>query len=628
MAEKKQLNPPGLWPSLITPEMTSKLLEFNELYWNENGCLFWKERTSNQTGIYRYYPESNQVEFLTPEINVGGGIGYGGGSFTAKGNSVIFVEKGSNQFFLLSGEEGQPHKITTSLSKTATPKISPSGNYLAFIHSDGTTDTIQVLDLLNPANPHPLVSGSDFYNSPRWHPDGSHLAWISWDHPHMPWDSSSLFLGDLEGNLPTLKSDILIAGGEGISVIQPEFSPDGRFLAYVSDQNGWWQIYIRDLDSGKTRQLTHAQAEHALPPWLQDQRTFGFSSDSQRIFFLRNQAGHSSLWQVDLETAEELRIHLDEEYTWLEDFAISPLDNQIALVASRGDIPHRLITVTLDGKTSILRTSAPNDISRNLFSLPKPISWPGVDEEIIHGLFYPPSNPSFSSKDLPPLFVIIHSGPTRQKRAEYEPRAQFFSSRGYGVLIVNYRGSTGYGRDYRQSLKRNWGVLDVDDCLSGAKYAASQGWIDPKRMFLFGSSSGGLTVLQILAKHPGVFRAGITLYAITNHLDLLKNPPKFERYYADWLLGPYPEYESVYRERSPLFSADKIRDPIAVFQGGKDPIVPATQAEQIVSALRENGIPHEYYLYPDESHGFKRIENVEDSYRKADAFLRKYGIST
>jgi dipeptidyl aminopeptidase/acylaminoacyl peptidase len=246
---------------------------------------------------------------------------------------------------------------------------------------------------------------------------------------------------------------------------------------------------------------------------------------------------------------------------------------------------------------------------------------------MVHGLFYSPHNPSYTDNSLPPLVIIIHSGPTRQKWAEFEPRAQFFSSRGYGVLVVNYRGSTGYGRDYRQALEKQWGVIDVEDCLSGARFVTNQGWADPDMMVLLGSSSGGLTVLQALVTYPGVFRAGITLYGITNHLTLLENPPKFERFYSDWLLGPYPEYAGVYRERSPLFSADKIRDPVAVFQGGKDPIVPPDQAEQIVSALRKNGVPHEYHLYPEEGHGFKRAETVEDFYQKTLAFLEKYVIN-
>jgi len=630
MSTQKQIKPAGTWPSLISPEITGKLLEFNDPAWNKNSDLFWRERSSNQAGICQYSFNKKEVLDLSPGNNVAGGIGYGGGSFTVNGDSIVYVEKGSNQLYLLSSADIQPKKLTTSLSKTAAPRISPSGKYLVFVHSDGTNDTISIIDFSGSFSPLPLITGADFYNYPRWHPDGLRLAWISWDHPYMPWDSSRLSLGELNenpGGLPTLKDETLIAGGKGISIVQPEFSPDGRYLSYVSDQSGWWQIYILDLAVGIHKQLTHVQAEHTLPPWLQDQCTYGFSHDSRRIFFTRNQDGFSTLWQVNLESGQESQINLDEDYTWLEGFAISPQEDLIALIASRGDIPHRLITVRPAGQTSVVRNSAPEAQPRNIFSLPKPVSWSGSEGNLIHGLFYPPHNPSYTDNNLPPLMVIIHGGPTSQKWADFEPRAQYFSSRGYAVLVVNYRGSAGYGRDYRQALKKQWGVMDVEDCLSGAHFAANQGWADPDKMALLGSSAGGLTVLQTLVIYPGVFRAGISLYGIANHLTLLENPPKFERFYPDWLLGPYPEEASVYRERSPLFSADNIRDPVAVFQGGKDPIVPLEQAEQIVSALEKNGVPHEYHLYPEEGHGFQRAENVQDFYLKADAFLRKYVIS-
>ncbi|MCJ7734118.1 MAG: prolyl oligopeptidase family serine peptidase, partial [Anaerolineales bacterium] len=218
----------------------------------------------------------------------------------------------------------------------------------------------------------------------------------------------------------------------------------------------------------------------------------------------------------------------------------------------------------------------------------------------------------------------IHSGPTRQKWAEFQPRTQYFTSRGFAVLEVNYRGSSGYGRDYRQAIKGNWGLVDVEDCLSGATFVADQGWVDREKMFLMGSSSGGCTVYQTLVRYPGVFKAGIVLYGIVNHLALLENPPKFERHYSDWLIGPYPEAADLYHKRSPIFFAENIQDPIAIFQGGKDSIVPRDQADQIVNALESNGIPHLYRLYPDESHGFKRKESLEDFYQQVELFLRDH----
>jgi dipeptidyl aminopeptidase/acylaminoacyl peptidase len=443
----------------------------------------------------------------------------------------------------------------------------------------------------------------------------------------MPWDSSALWLGRLDLSMdehPRLVSKSLIAGGEGISVLQPEFSPDGRWLAYISDQSGWWQIHLFDLDRGDHRQLTSAPAEHALPPWLQNRNAYGFSRDSHKIYFLRNQAGFRSLWVWDLETDRESALELDENYTWLDWFSISPLDDRMGLVASAADLPPRLITVDPSGKTEIIRRAAEDELPRKLFSLPQPISWTNQDKSEVKGLFYPPHNPDIQAEGLPPLLVIIHSGPTRQKSADFQARTQFFTSRGFAVLEVNYRGSSGYGRTYRQSLQGGSGVADVEDCLSGANYVTEQARADREKMALLGSSSGGLTVYQILVRYPGVFQAGIVLYGIVNQLDLLKDPLKFERHYSDWLIGPYPEEEKLYRERSPIFFVDQIQDPIAVFQGGRDLIVPRDQADQIIQKLKNNNVPHLYILYPDEGHGFKAPENIEDFYQQSLFFLENH----
>ncbi len=631
MANIKELKPYGTWSSLISPEFPGNLLEFSELAWTDEGYLLWRERSSNHAALRVWHPDKKEIKYFSQEINIGGGILYGGGSFTVYGDKIAIVEKGSNQLFLGSIYEQTFQKLTSTLVRSASPRFSPSGDTLAFVHSDGEIDTIKALNISSSRPPHTLVSGSDFYNYIRWHPDGSHLAWISWDHPHMPWDSSRLWLAQVHfppGEFPQLDEEAQIAGGEGISVVQPEFSPDGHYLAYVSDQTGWWQIHIYNLESGEHRQLTHTEAEHAIPPWLQEQCSYGFSKDSQRIYFLRNTDGFSSLWQLDLESGEESRITIDEVYTWMESLAISPRGNRITVVASGGNLPQQILSISPNGDSEVIQRSTSVEFSRELFSLPKAISWQDPQGETVHGIFYLPHNPAYQGDGEPPLLIIIHSGPTRQKWFEFQPRAQYFTSRGYAVLEINYRGSTGYGRHYWERLKGEWGIVDVADVISGAKFLSGEGWVDPDRIVLLGSSSGGLTVLQLLVAYPGVFRAGVTLYGVTNHLTLIKNPSKFERYYSEWLLGPYPEAAEIYQSRSPLFHADRIRDPVAVFQGGKDPIVPLDQAEQLIAVLQKNGVPHEYHLYPEEGHGFKRFENVRDFYHKTDAFLRKYVIKT
>jgi dipeptidyl aminopeptidase/acylaminoacyl peptidase len=296
----------------------------------------------------------------------------------------------------------------------------------------------------------------------------------------------------------------------------------------------------------------------------------------------------------------------------------------MAMVASAGNLPPQLISVNPSGEVEIIRNSIQNDLPKKLFSIPKPVSWTGSDGTQVKGLFYTPHNPAYQADGAPPLLMIVHSGPTRQKFAEFSPRTQFFTSRGYAVLEVNYRGSSGYGRSYRQSLQGKWGELDLEDCLFGAQTVAQEGWVNQDKMALLGSSSGGLTVYQILVRYPGIFKAGIVLYGIVNQLDLLKDPPKFERHYADWLIGPYPENEDLYRERSPIFFADRIQDPVAVFQGGKDSIVPRDQADQVIDVLARNQVPHLYRLYPEEGHGFKNAENLEDFFEQCIRFLDQH----
>jgi dipeptidyl aminopeptidase/acylaminoacyl peptidase len=245
---------------------------------------------------------------------------------------------------------------------------------------------------------------------------------------------------------------------------------------------------------------------------------------------------------------------------------------------------------------------------------------------LVHGIFYAPCNENFDGLGLPPLIVLIHGGPTSQRGAHYDPLAQFFTSRGYAALQVNYRGSTGYGREYRDQLKNNWGIFDVDDAVSGARHFAEQGIVEADKLVIMGGSAGGFTVLKALEDHPGFFKAGICLYGVANQFTLVADTHKFEERYSESLLGPLPEAAQRYRQRSPVFYADKIQDPIAIFQGEDDKVVPRSQSDQIVAALQRNGVPHEYHLYPGEGHGFRKSETVEAFYKSVEKFLRQYVI--
>ncbi|MCJ7734855.1 MAG: DPP IV N-terminal domain-containing protein, partial [Anaerolineales bacterium] len=451
---KKEFAPYGQWSSRITPEMTGSLLEISQPAWSADGTLFWWERFSTKASINSRNPETGEIVSLTGDHQPGGELMYGGGAFGLSNNALYFIDKITHQLFRTNLLEASSTPLTSTLINAGSPTLSPKGDFVIFVHSNGESDGIFIQVLDSQQGPSPLVTRSDFFNYPRWHPDGRQITWISWDHPHMPWDSSSLWLGSIEinqGEKPRLVDKTLIAGGAGIAVLQPEFSPDGRYLAYISDQDGWWQLYLVDLSTGNHQQLTNVPCEHGLPPWLQNQKSYGFSPDGDRIYFLRNQEGFRSLWCLDLKKGTENQIQLDENYSWLDELVVSPREDKIALVASSGDSPPRLITILPDGKTELIRLSSTDPLPCNIFSLPRAISWKSDGEHKIQGLFYAPENPCFVGTGKPPLLVNIHSGPTRQKWAEFQPRTQYFTSRGFAVLEVNYRGSSGYGRDYRQA---------------------------------------------------------------------------------------------------------------------------------------------------------------------------------
>ncbi|MBS1250049.1 MAG: Dipeptidyl aminopeptidase BIII [Chloroflexi bacterium] len=629
MIDQKTHKQYGLWPSPITPQEIGQGLDFSDVAWNDDGTLVWRERRSDRGLLIVQPPVGDAFRALNNTFSVSGGVGYGGGSFTVGDGCAYFVEKASKRIYAQPLGAGSPRPITPEFGAAAAPRVSPDGEHLLFIHTYENEDTLAVVDTEGEHWPRKLASGADFYMHPRWGPDGQHAAWVSWNHPNMPWDGTTLELATLTrtpGDLPALKTVTTIAGDETTSIFQPEFSPDGRYLAYVSDQSGWWQLYLYDLQSKEHRQLTDIPAEHGKPAWVQGMRTYSFGVNGEKLYFIRNQKGIATLWEIEIASGQEQQLPLEEEYTWFEQIAVSPQGGEIALLASGGRAPKRVIVYQPGEESTVLRRSTAENLSPEAYSTPQPLSWSSLDGETTHGLYYPPQNAEFTAEGPPPLVVLVHGGPTGQRVASYNPKVQFFTSRGYAVLQPNYRGSAGYGRDYRDALKGKWGIFDVADTVSGARYLAEEGLADTERMVVMGGSAGGFTVLIALEKHPGVFRAGISMYGVANHFTLAADTHKFEKRYLDSLLGPLPEAAEVYRERSPIFAADKIQDAMAIFQGEDDKVVPKDQSEAIVEALKRNGIPHEYHLYPGEGHGFRKSETLEHFYKSVDDFLREYVI--
>ena len=445
----------------------------------------------------------------------------------------------------------------------------------------------------------------------------------------MPWNGSELRLIQLavdESGFPYAEAVVTLAGDLDTAIFQPQFSPDGRWLAYVSDAAGWGQIYIYDLEGQEHRRLTTAQAEHGAPAWVQGLRTYGWAADSQSICYLENARGFFSLRRVHLETGESESVSGLEHYTELAQIAVSSQRPAVAVIASSSLIPPRVIS--LDGRDGerVHRRRQTENLKANQLSAAQAITWPGDDGGDVHGLYYAPPIQDEMPPGQPPLVVQVHGGPTSQSAAGYENGVQFFTTRGYAVLQVNHRGSAGYGKAYMDMHRGSWGIYDVADSVAGARHLAQKGWIDISKVVIMGGSAGGFTVLQSLIDHPGFYKAGICSYGVSNQFGLLMDTHKFEERYTFWLLGELPEAADVYRQRSPVFHADKIQDPLLVFQGTDDAVVPQNQSDDIVASLKRRGVPHEYCLFEGEGHGWRKPETIERYYSKIERFLLQYVI--
>ena len=626
----------GLWDSPISPASLARGIGFSGLAWDSgpdgSGSLIWLENRSDRGVLVVQPPDGQAPRDLNSDFSIRAKVGYGGGDFTAGGGFVYFVDAASGRLYRQPASAGLASPLTPAFGHCAAPASSPDGKWLLFVRSYEGQDTLEVVDSTGQMWPQKLASGSDFYMQPAWHPDSSQVAWIEWNHPNMPWDGTRLRLGRLrfsEGSLPVMEQATTVAGDEQTSIFQPEFSPDGRYLAYVSDASSWWHLFLFDLQTGEHRQITFGEAEHGWPAWVQGMRTYAFNQPGDRLYFLRNLLGGISLWQYDLAGGKESPVSLEDEYQSLDHICVGA--GVIGLVASGPRTPTRVITLRPDsrGQSSrvfIQRRSASEELPASAYAPAQMIQWPSLDGQAVYGLFYPPHNEGFEGVDKPPLIVNVHGGPTSQVRNGFNPRIPYFTSRGYAVLDVNHRGSTGYGRAYRNMLRGNWGIYDVQDSVSGARALAEKGAIDPGRVVIMGGSAGGFTVLKALEDFPGFFKAAICLFGVSNQFTLAAETHKFEARYSDTLLGPLPEAAAIYRERSPIFFVDKIVDPIAVFQGEDDNVVPRKQSDEVVESLRRRGVPHIYHVYPGEGHGFRKAETIEHFYKAVTQFLQQYVI--
>ena len=615
MPDKKNI-PYGLWPSSLSPAALSLRPRLEDVQFDSDGqTLVWLERRSGQ-GILVVRRPGDSPRDLTAGIKVGAGVGYGGGDFTVHNGLVVFSSGG--RLHTVSVDGGSPHAITPAYGDCASPAISPDGSKIVFVHSYERADCIAIVDPEGKNFPVKLAQGADFYMQPVWHPNGQYISWIEWDHPQMPWDGTRLMIAHVEG---TSLTDIRrLNGDENTPIFQPGFSPDGRYMSYIAQDGEWDRLYVVDLTSGKKR-ATAADAALLPPAWVQGMRTYAWTSDSAHLFVMRNDQGVRSLLSVEAATGTMQKIDITP-YTWLGQIS-SGAGVSFAFIASSTQIPNRVVTWEND-QLHVERYSESGLVVAEELPICQPVTWQAAGGVSVHGLYFPPVSNGFTSDGKPPAVVHIHGGPTSSATAEFNTDAAFFTTRGYGFLEVNYRGSTEYGRSYMLALREKWGLLDVEDALGGAQALAKNALADPKRLVIMGGSAGGYTVLNALVRYPGAFRAGVCLYGLSNLF--ITETHKFEERYNDSLIGTLPRHADRYRAWSPVNFADRIKDPVAVFQGLDDKVVPPEHSEQIVAALRTNHVPHIYKTYEGEGHGWRKAETISDFYSTVEKFLQQHVI--
>jgi dipeptidyl aminopeptidase/acylaminoacyl peptidase len=613
--------PYGTWSSPISASMLARASIGLGSAWLEDGVAYWVEARPTEGGrqvIVRSDPYAEPAD-VTPEgYNARTMVHeYGGGDYCVHRGTVVFSNF-EDQRLYRQDPGADPVPITPDVDRRdrfADGRVTTDGRWWIGVRErhegDRPTDVVNELVAVameGSAEPRIVAGGRDFYAAPRISPDGSSLSFLVWNLPWMPWDGCELFVAALASDA-SLDDIRYIAGGDGEeSIWQPEWSPDGD-LVFASDRSGWWNLErARDGD----RVVLHeAEAEFGYPAWALGERSFAFLGDG-RIACTYDRDGRTRHAVLDLGSGELLDLDLPFDALGWGPSVVAE-GSTIVTIAGSPTEPASVVWLDFGARSvEVLRRSTDEAVDPELVSIPRSITFPSEGGREAHALFYPPCNPGFTGPpdDRPPLIVLSHGGPTSAATGMFNLSTQFWTTRGFAVVDVNYGGSTGYGRAYRERLKGNWGVVDLQDCVAAARYLVEHGEADGDRLLIRGGSAGGYTTICALV-WTDVFAAGASYYGIADLEPFaMGDTHKFESRYEHTLCGPWPEAADVYRARSPIHSVDMLRTPMLVLQGTEDEVVPPSQAELIVSALRGKELPHAYLLFEGEGHGFRKADSI------------------
>jgi dienelactone hydrolase len=612
-----QVAPYGSWKSPITSELIVKESVGLGQVTTEGHNIYWIEMRPSEGGrqvIVRRDAGGNIADLTPPEFNARTRVHeYGGGDYCVHEGAIYFSNFADQQLFK-QAPNSPPELITGGADmRYADAVVDAKRNRLICVREDHSVadreaiNTIAAVPTSGGTAEQVLISGHDFYSSPRISPTGSRLAWLAWNHPNMPWDGCELWIGEFASDGSITKQQC-VGGGESEAIFQPEWSPH-EMLYFVSDRTGWWNLY-RLSDDGHAQPLVEMEAEFGAPQWVFGMSTYAFESP-ERIVCAYAERGLWKLGTIDVASGKLEKI--DTPYTDIT-FVRAAQGRAVFRVGAPTQ-PYAIVEFDLVTRESkVLRRANKIQIDQGYISEPRPIEFPTENGLTARGFFYPPKNRDFTGPkdEKPPLLVKSHGGPTSATVGALSPSIQYWTSRGVGVLDVNYGGSTAYGRAYRERLNEKWGIVDVDDCVNGARHLVARGEADGGRLMIDGGSAGGYTTLCALTFRD-VFKAGASHFGVSDAEALAKETHKFESRYLDRLIGPYPERRDLYFQRSPINFTDRLSCPVIFFQGLEDKVVPPNQAETMVEALRKKGLPVAYVAFEGEQHGFRKAQNIRHS---------------
>jgi dipeptidyl aminopeptidase/acylaminoacyl peptidase len=615
-----KIAPYGSWKSPITSDLIVKESIGLSQVRLAGDDIYWIELRPSEEGrqvVVRRRPDGQTHDVTQREMNARTRVHeYGGGEYLAHRGEVYFANFSDQQLYH-QRLNNAPRLLTSDRAgdgmRYADFVFDQKRARLISVREDHTqkdreaTNTIVAISTKGGDAGQVLISGNDFYSNPRVSPDGSRLAWLAWNHPNMPWDGCELCVGEFAAD-GSIAGKHRVAGGLDESIFQPEWSPDGK-LYFVSDRSGWWNIY-RARDDDAVEHVCEMEAEFGVPQWIFGLSTYAFES-ADRIVCTFAERGLWKLGLIDTVTGKLERV--DAPYTEISFLCAAP--GRAVFRAGSPAEPSAILELDLETREAkVLQRASKIKLDAGYISAAEPIEFPTENGLTAHGFYYRPKNRDFTapSNERPPLLVKSHGGPTSAAAAGLALGIQYWTSRGIAVLDVNYGGSTGFGREYRQRLNGAWGIVDVDDCVNGAQFLATRGNVDRNRLMIDGGSAGGYTTLCALT-FRNAFKAGASHFGVSDLEALELETHKFESRYSDSLIGPYPERRDLYIERSPIHFADRLSCPVIFFQGLEDKIVLPNQAEMMVDALRKKKVPVAYVAFAGEQHGFRRAENIKRS---------------